>query len=646
MIERALFEYLVNVLWQLPLLLLGVWLLVRIARPPLLAQHILWFVTLTLAVLMPMRGFTILDDAPFLTMPFTGTSTPPPLPPALIPIDNITNYPIASGLSPAQAAPLAPASNYLSVHIGRVTVSARIVHWTVTLYLIVLAVTLFKLALSFVTTLRIRDRSTSRPLTLLESNLLITCARRIHLPASRLPQIRSLAQPEQSPMVIGIRRPVLLLPENLRHSVDPTFDEQHLIAVLSHELAHVRRRDYLVNLIARIASLPIAWHPAAIAMHGRIRQTREMICDAQAAGIFDASTTYARSLVSLAELIIQSHPHVEAVGLFDRNRKTLEERIMKLTQPQSSASLTHRIVRIAAGTAILVAATLTAATLHLKPSAPAVYAAQAEAVVQQATQPMAGQSVPPADVVSVQTPTPTPAPQAAAAPDPPSTPRHAPVIIIDGENREMTPEERQEFDRQMATVKEQIHAAMSQIDAAKIKQDIDLANLNALNSEEFKKQMADMKEQLKQLNKSEQFAALNSPEMKKQLDDLKLKFDSPEFREKMKLDGKIKLDMPLIVLPDLDHLDLANRNFMHSDDPVFKKRITDAREQLHAQIKQAGTDSAQIQKAVDQFVKEIDAATQDLVRERTHAAPPAPPTPPTPSSMSAAKAPPPPPVIL
>jgi len=112
------------------------------------------------------------------------------------------------------------------------------------------------------------------------------------------------------------------------------------------------------------------------------------------------------------------------------------------------------------------------------------------------------------------------------------------------------------------------------------------------------------------------------------MEDLKLKLDSPEFREQM------KLNMPLVVLPNLDHLDLANRIYLRPDDPAFKKRIADAREQLHAQIKQAGADSAQIQKAVDQFVKEVDAATQDLVRDRvrdrTHATPPPPPAAPKP----------------
>src|ERR1700677_744843 len=56
MIERSLFEYLVNSLWQLPLLVAAAWLLIRIARPPLPVQYALWLIALLFAVTLPLRG--------------------------------------------------------------------------------------------------------------------------------------------------------------------------------------------------------------------------------------------------------------------------------------------------------------------------------------------------------------------------------------------------------------------------------------------------------------------------------------------------------------------------------------------------------------------------------------------------------------
>lgn len=54
--ERALAEYVVNTLWQLPVLAAGAWLFVRLARPSPRVQHGIWLAVLALAVLLPGRG--------------------------------------------------------------------------------------------------------------------------------------------------------------------------------------------------------------------------------------------------------------------------------------------------------------------------------------------------------------------------------------------------------------------------------------------------------------------------------------------------------------------------------------------------------------------------------------------------------------
>ena len=56
MIEQALIEYMVNALWQLPLLAGGAWLLLRTVRPGPRVQHGVWLAVLGLAVLLPVHG--------------------------------------------------------------------------------------------------------------------------------------------------------------------------------------------------------------------------------------------------------------------------------------------------------------------------------------------------------------------------------------------------------------------------------------------------------------------------------------------------------------------------------------------------------------------------------------------------------------
>jgi hypothetical protein len=104
-------------------------------------------------------------------------------------------------------------------------------------------------------------------------------------------------------------------------------------------MAHVRRRDYLVNLICEFVLLPLVFHPAAWLLKRRIEETCELACDEAAAGLLLSPPEYARSLVNLAQSIA---PRASAfsprytLGVFDAN--ILEERIMRLldNRPQES----------------------------------------------------------------------------------------------------------------------------------------------------------------------------------------------------------------------------------------------------------------------------------------------------------------------
>ena len=166
----------------------------------------------------------------------------------------------------------------------------------------------------------------------------------------------------------GIFHPILLLPRHLAHDYE-------LTAILLHEFAHIRRRDTLANAACRLIALPIAWHPVTPLLHARINQTREILCDALAAEATGSPTAYARSLITLArELTNPLTPRASlTLGLFPPTRTStpLEERIMNLISP-AAPKLTHQAIRISAGVALIIAATLAAAAFHLQP----VFAAQ------------------------------------------------------------------------------------------------------------------------------------------------------------------------------------------------------------------------------------------------------------------------------
>jgi beta-lactamase regulating signal transducer with metallopeptidase domain len=480
MIEHNVFEYLVNSLWQLPFLLLAAWLVIRIARPSLAVQHTLWFVALTLGILLPLRGIEwnrAADPMPSVSVdyPFAADPLPSQLPPPSPPF------------APSHKFFAPQLRDLATLRIRPIHLASRTIEWLIGLYAVSAALSLARLVHGWIAARRLVESAEEHPLTTLEAALLRTCAERLHLSAKRIPHVRFLSKPEASPMVVGVRCPVLLLPESMRHTSETAFDDARLAAVLLHELAHVRRRDYLANLIARVVSLPIAYHPATHSLQRRIRQTREMICDFHAAGAFPSNCSYARSLLALAEGLVSPQLHVEAVGLFDHTRHSLEERIMKLTEPKLPVSLKLRTARVMAGTLVLVAGTGAAATLHVKAATPLVYAMQTP---QAAPAPAADQTQQPQ--------VPAPAPQ----PDP--KPQPAPTVIVNGHQvRKLTPEERADMKRQLDAAQEQMRAATQQ-----------LKNLPALN-------MPNM-----DLN-------LQLPELKQQLGNLKIQMDSPEFRQSM-----------------------------------------------------------------------------------------------------------------
>jgi len=82
------------------------------------------------------------------------------------------------------------------------------------------------------------------------------------------------------PVVVGCLRPAILLPVGMLAGLPAA----HVDAILLHELAHIRRRDYLVNLLQTLVEGLLFYHPAVWWISSVIRTERENCCDDLAAG--------------------------------------------------------------------------------------------------------------------------------------------------------------------------------------------------------------------------------------------------------------------------------------------------------------------------------------------------------------------------
>jgi len=131
------------------------------------------------------------------------------------------------------------------------------------------------------------------------------------------------------PTVIGWLRPVILLPASCLVRLSPA----QLEAILAHELAHIRRHDYLVNLLQSVVETFLFYHPAVWWVSRCVREERELCCDDLAVEICGDRIAYARALATLEALRAAPAQLALAAG-----GAPLLQRIRRLAgQPRGSA---------------------------------------------------------------------------------------------------------------------------------------------------------------------------------------------------------------------------------------------------------------------------------------------------------------------
>ena len=128
-----------------------------------------------------------------------------------------------------------------------------------------------------------------------------------------------------TPAVIGWIRPVVLLPASALSGLAPFQIE----ALLAHELAHIRRHDYLINLLQTGVETLLFYHPAVWWVGRQMRTERENCCDDLAVAVCGDAVVYARALTEL-ERIRMATPRLAMAA----NSGSLLERVQRLLEKQ------------------------------------------------------------------------------------------------------------------------------------------------------------------------------------------------------------------------------------------------------------------------------------------------------------------------
>src|SRR5262245_11156734 len=358
-LARLLLEALLNTLWQGMLIAVLVWLLLRLVnRVSATTRHAVWLVTLLTIGTLPLlavvanRNEPATDPATPLKRdpqkPAVRTATPTPAPEANQPADPLSfdseiarlNAPasqgkISGGFNPQpqvqepnsarrrfdDGAGAPKVEEQLVAPVAAATASPKVESGTfwrraksfvanafsgpaplalVGLWLALCALMSWRVARSYRAVFRLRGRLEPAP-----------SEQRGHV--ERLATVFGIKRPVRAftsgqvvmPMTIGSLKPMVILPADL---VDD-LSQSEFESVIAHELAHVKRWDYLTNMLQRAVQAYLFFHPAVWFICKQLTIERELACDDWAVKTCEPRR-YASCLTKLVEALNESKPHM------------------------------------------------------------------------------------------------------------------------------------------------------------------------------------------------------------------------------------------------------------------------------------------------------------------------------------------------
>lgn len=129
------------------------------------------------------------------------------------------------------------------------------------------------------------------------------------------------------PLTFGVSKPVVMLPDSAHK-----WDLERRRIVLMHEFVHVKRRDDLVRLVARLVTILYWFHPLAWLAFHRLKEEQEKVCDEIVLKSGIRASDYATHLVELARGL-RPVPLAGAATLGMARRKELEGRLSNILDP-------------------------------------------------------------------------------------------------------------------------------------------------------------------------------------------------------------------------------------------------------------------------------------------------------------------------
>ncbi|MCA1815335.1 MAG: M56 family metallopeptidase [Acidobacteria bacterium] len=338
-------SFLANAAWQIAAVALAAALCARILRDaPARLRHVIWVAALTLSFALPLAGAFAPTDA--------SAPRDVALPSSLDAANERLNVSAGEARNPsldADAGTRGDESHAATAATGGFNFARLLRRRTklivgspalaaafVTCYAIFLLFHFAALARAWRRTRRLRRSATSSALPASVAPTTERCRsafglRRVAFACSR---------EARAPATLGTFAPLVVLPEKF---CEEGVSAETLASVVGHELAHVARRDFALNLAYEILLLPVSFHPLARFCKRQVDRTRELACDELVAERLLAPDVYARSLVRAAGAIAATPTRALTLGVFDAD--ILEERIMRLTEhtrrlsPRSARSL-------------------------------------------------------------------------------------------------------------------------------------------------------------------------------------------------------------------------------------------------------------------------------------------------------------------
>ncbi len=379
------------------------------------------------------------------------------------------------------------------------------------------------------------------------------------------------------PFTAGFFKPFIVFPIALINQLTPAQTE----AILLHELAHIKRNDFILNMLQRAVEIVLFFNPFVWMLGNEIRKAREFCCDDLVLADNHNPNVYANAL-----LIIEDNRHnpslaMAATGsakfpLLTRIKRIMDMKTIKNNRKTQILSIFF-LLSVSLSLAWMLPANTTISQL------------QKTDTLTIPVPPSPGLAPIPPAVPAIGEFKPAVAPLAPIVPPLQTAPVFADTPKVPG------PLINAEFKKQMEEMKLQAKEMKEKFNSPEFKNQMEQMKIDAekmkkeFNSPEFKKQMEQMKLDAEKMKKE-----FNSPEFRRQMEQMKLdaekmkkEFDSPEFRKQME---QMKLD--------------AEKMKKEFSSPEFRKQMEQMK--LKAEKMKKEFDSPEFKKQMKQFELETE----------------------------------------